>query len=86
MLELARDVTLTEVEGGAVVLDGRHGRYWQLNPMATAMLGALLRGRSEEFVTAEVSRQVAVPAEKVRADVHELVRALLDARLVVRAP
>ncbi|NUP23807.1 MAG: lasso peptide biosynthesis PqqD family chaperone [Streptomyces sp.] len=81
-LNLARDVTLTPVDSGAVLLDGRRGRYWQLNASGSTILRKLLDGETPDAAAASLS--AAAPVSEVQAlqDVQALVDALSAANLV----
>jgi hypothetical protein len=81
-VSLARDVTLTSVEAGAVILDGRRGRYWQVNGSGAVVLQALLDGDTPAAIAARLSATAPVTREQVMADVSALVDALAAANLV----
>ncbi|TQF04922.1 lasso peptide biosynthesis PqqD family chaperone [Kitasatospora acidiphila] len=81
-LSLARDVTLTPIETGAVLLDGRHGRYWKLNGSGAAVLRGLLDGDAPEAVAAGLTAGTEVADDEACRDVWALIEALSSARLV----
>nr|QHZ32194.1 lasso peptide biosynthesis PqqD family chaperone [Streptomyces humidus] len=81
-LSLARDVTLTSVDTGAVLLDGRRGRYWQLNQSGSAILRRLLDGESPAATAASLSAAAPVSEAQARQDVRALVESLSAANLV----
>ncbi|MEV5334931.1 lasso peptide biosynthesis PqqD family chaperone [Streptomyces werraensis] len=81
-LSLARDVTLTPVDSGAVLLDGRRGRYYQLNASGSAILHKLLDGDTPAAAAASLSASAPVSEERVHQDVLALVRSLSEADLV----
>jgi hypothetical protein len=81
-LRLGKHVTLSESEGGAVLLDLRSGRYWQLNTTGVLVLQTLLDGGDEERAVAAVAARYPVDPDRAHADVRSLVTALRDARLV----
>lgn len=81
-LRLGKHVTLSESEDGAVLLDLRSGRYWQLNPTGVLVLRTLLDGGDEQHAVAAVAVRYSVDPDRARADVRSLVTALRDARLV----
>lgn len=83
-LSLAPDVTVTPVESGAVILDGRRGRYWQLNASGAAVLQQLLAGNSPDATAASLSVRAptAVTDAQARQDVLALVDTLRAAKLV----
>lgn len=83
--QLEPDVVLTEVEDGAVLLDQRDGRYWQLNRTGATVLRLTLEGRSLEETTDIVADGHTDRAQRVGSDVRTLLRSLVDARLVVSA-
>ncbi|MFI9421482.1 lasso peptide biosynthesis PqqD family chaperone [Streptomyces werraensis] len=81
-LSLARDVTLTPVDSGAVLLDGRRGRYYQLNASGSAILHRLLDGDTPAAAAASLLESAPVSEERVHQDVLALVRSLSEADLV----
>jgi Coenzyme PQQ synthesis protein D (PqqD) len=81
-LSLARDVTLTPVESGAVLLDGRRGRYWQLNESGSTVLRKLLAGDTPDAAAANLSASAPVSDVQARQDVIALIDALSAANLV----
>ncbi|GAA1391657.1 hypothetical protein GCM10009639_21790 [Kitasatospora putterlickiae] len=81
-LSLARDVTLTPIESGAVLLDGRRGRYWQLNASGSAILGKLLEGETPRTVAALMAEAAPVSEDQAHKDVMDLVGALSAASLL----
>jgi hypothetical protein len=85
-LSIAPDVTVTPMEAGAVVLDGRRGRYWQLNATGAAVLQTLRDGRDAEAAADLLSADGAVTAEQALADVRALIDSLIEARLLEVAP
>ena len=85
-LTLARDVTLTAVESGAVLLDGRRGRYWQLNQSGAGVLRRLLDGEAPETAAAGLCAAAPVSGDRARQDVQALIDALSAADLVEVAP
>ncbi|MDJ1135246.1 lasso peptide biosynthesis PqqD family chaperone [Streptomyces iconiensis] len=84
-LALTRDVSLADVEDGAVLLDERRGRYFKLNATGRATLALLLEGHSPEEAAAKLTERHPAAAERALADVHVLMRGLLDAKLAVRS-
>lgn len=76
-MNLAPDVTVTEADGGLVLLDERRGRFYQLNPAGATALRLLLDGRPDE----EVAAALGDPARAL-PDVRALTDALLRSGLV----
>ncbi|MER5219409.1 lasso peptide biosynthesis PqqD family chaperone [Streptomyces flaveus] len=81
-LNLARDVTLTPVDSGAVLLDGRRGRYWQLNETGSTILRKLLDGETPDTTAASLSASAPVSEVQAHRDVMALVDSLSAANLV----
>ncbi|MFE7590896.1 lasso peptide biosynthesis PqqD family chaperone [Kitasatospora sp. NPDC057512] len=81
-LSLARDVTLTPIDTGAVLLDGRRGRYWQLNATGSAILRKLLDGDTPDTLAVLMSEAAPVSREQAHQDVMDLVDGLSAAKLV----
>ncbi|MCX4438218.1 MULTISPECIES: lasso peptide biosynthesis PqqD family chaperone [Streptomyces] len=81
-LTLARDVTLTVVDTGAVLLDGRRGRYWQLNHSGAGVLRQLLDGEAPDAAAAGLCAAAPVSDDQARQDVQALIDALSAAKLV----
>ncbi|GCE02317.1 lasso peptide biosynthesis PqqD family chaperone [Embleya hyalina] len=82
-LALAAHVSATETEdGGMVLLDGRSGRHWKLNPTGGAILRVLLGEPSQEAAIGVLLRAHPQSAERIPDDVVNLVRTLRDRQLV----
>ncbi|CAL9450197.1 lasso peptide biosynthesis PqqD family chaperone [Streptomyces sp. NPDC090994] len=81
-VSLARDVTLTSVDSGAVLLDGRRGRYFQLNASGSTILRGLLDGQTPDAAAASLTAAAPVSEDQARQDVRALVDALSAAHLV----
>ncbi|MER5901185.1 lasso peptide biosynthesis PqqD family chaperone [Streptomyces mirabilis] len=81
-LTLARDVTLTDIDSGAVLLDGRRGRYWQLNHSGAGVLRQLLDGTAPDAAAADLCAAAPVSDDQARQDVQALIDALSAAKLV----
>jgi hypothetical protein len=80
-LELGKDVAFTETEDGAVLLDQRSGKYWQLNGSGELILRTLLAGGDPQRAAEAVAARYPVDAERALTDVETLVQALRAARL-----
>lgn len=81
-LSLRRDVSVSDVEDGVVLLDERNGRYWHLNGTAGTMLRLLLDGSSPEVTAARIAGSDADLQARVAADIHTLIDGLRRAKLV----
>ncbi|MFS8102860.1 lasso peptide biosynthesis PqqD family chaperone [Lentzea alba] len=84
-MKLRSDVTFAETPDGTVLLDGRSGRYWQLNPTGSRVLAWLLDGLSLDAVAARLADRHSIALEKSVADVSSLVGQLSSAGLVLGA-
>ncbi|GGR59968.1 MULTISPECIES: lasso peptide biosynthesis PqqD family chaperone [Streptomyces] len=85
-LQLRADVTLCETTDALVLLDGRRGRYWQLNGTAATILRALLAGATPEQISADLSRKQPVTPDQATRDTTALIDQLLKARLAEHTP
>ncbi|MEV3987423.1 lasso peptide biosynthesis PqqD family chaperone [Streptomyces sp. NPDC049837] len=81
-LTLCRDVTVCDTDDGMVLLDGRRGRYWQLNATGALILRALLRGDDSARIAGQLARARPVTAEQAAQDISDLIARLARARLV----
>jgi len=82
MFSLSRDVTVTDVETGVVLLDGRRGRYWRLNHSGAAVLRSLLEGKSPAETADQLRGDAAIPVEQALHDVTATIDLLRKARLL----
>jgi len=86
MLKLRAKVSISQTDDGAVLLDERGGRYWELNGSAAQVLRTLLdHGSVEKAVTALTDRYPVSVTDATR-DVTELVGQLRSAELIVEEP
>ncbi|WP_234334790.1 lasso peptide biosynthesis PqqD family chaperone [Streptomyces sp. NRRL S-118] len=81
-LTLCPDVTACDTDDGMVLLDGRRGRYWQLNATGALILRALLRGDDGARIAEELACARPVTAEQAGQDISDLITRLTEARLV----
>ncbi|MER5561241.1 lasso peptide biosynthesis PqqD family chaperone [Streptomyces sp. NPDC002506] len=81
-LRLRDDVTLVATEYGAVLLDERVGRYFQLNPTGRVAAEHLLAESDTEDVVAAITAEYDVTEERARQDLLSLVEQLRQAGLV----
>ncbi|WP_328608973.1 lasso peptide biosynthesis PqqD family chaperone [Amycolatopsis sp. NBC_00345] len=79
---LAEDVTLTVTEHGAVLLDQRSGRYWQLNRTGCLIVEELDRTGTIQPALDELQQRFPTSASQVTADAERLVESLVNAKLV----
>ncbi|MGW7258227.1 lasso peptide biosynthesis PqqD family chaperone [Streptomyces sp. NPDC054834] len=83
-MRLRADVSLVETDYGKILLDGRSGKYWELNPTGSLVLDELMSGGDLDAVITRLTAEFEVGAETARADAEALVAALVEARLVDR--
>jgi Coenzyme PQQ synthesis protein D (PqqD) len=81
-VQLAQDVSVAETDHGAVLLDSRRGRYWQLNTTGVVVLRVLLDGGTAEQAAGQLVRTLAVPADRAAADVTAFLATLRAAKVV----
>ncbi|WP_320783358.1 lasso peptide biosynthesis PqqD family chaperone [Streptomyces sp. CRN 30] len=80
-------ITVTETPDGAVLLNQRTGRYWQLNATAALVLRALADGGTPERAAAALAARHPAAAGRARADVEALLTTLREAdALTTRRP
>lgn len=79
---LASHVTSTETDTGMVLLDGRTGRYWQLNDTGALVLRCLLAGGTVASAASALRTRFSGAPEAATADVEKLVDALRAAKMV----
>ncbi|GGM39181.1 hypothetical protein GCM10012275_07630 [Longimycelium tulufanense] len=82
-MRLASDVTVTETDDGAVLLDERRGRYWQLNRTGAFVLKQICEGANAEKSAHRLAEREPVSPDDALTDVQKLVAGLRAAGLVV---
>jgi len=70
----------------AILLDARAGRYFAANPVATALLRALLAGADEAAMLATLRQQFEADEEVLRADVLACLDDWVGRGLIVVVP
>ncbi|RKT54718.1 lasso peptide biosynthesis PqqD family chaperone [Saccharothrix australiensis] len=83
-LRLAHHVSVTTTEDGAVLLDERTGRYWQLNQTGSEVLRTLLDGGDQEDAARLLAERGGADRATVASDVADVVAHLCSAGLAVR--
>ena len=63
---------------GTMLFDADRGRFYGLNPTASAMWQALAEGQSVEQITRDLAARYTAAPERIRADVEALVTHLRD--------
>lgn len=81
-MRLRTDVSTTETGNGAVLLDERAGRYWQLNPTGARVLRLLLNGAATHQIAQALAEGHPVSTEQAAADVAAFLQHLRTAGLL----
>lgn len=76
------DVMIQELQGESVLLNVRTGKYFGLNPVGTRMWAAMTAAPSIQAAHAELLKEFDVAEERLRQDMLELVRQLIEHELV----
>ena len=79
---LRPDVSVSESDDGAVLLDERTGTYFRLNRAGSRLMERLVSGDAVDDVVRALQEQHPQQAQRIPADVHRLVDALSSNRLV----
>ncbi|MFF7634891.1 lasso peptide biosynthesis PqqD family chaperone [Kitasatospora sp. NPDC008050] len=80
--KLHPEVSTADTEYGIVLLDGRDGRYFQLNGTAAAAFQALLDGGTVEQAAERLTASFDVQLDRARQDVEQLVAKLVAVKVV----
>lgn len=86
VIRLHADVSFSDCNRGAVLLDERTGLYWMLNPSGTLVLRVLVSGGSSVEAAAALSEEYEVDAARARDHVQAMVESLLVAGVAVAEP
>ncbi|MCP2166320.1 lasso peptide biosynthesis PqqD family chaperone [Goodfellowiella coeruleoviolacea] len=84
-LRLHPDVTITDTADGTVLLHGRTGRYYQLNPTGAAVLHRLVAGEEPDRIAHRLAEHHRIDPDQAHRDVTAVLTQLLAATLVVRS-
>lgn len=83
---LAEDVTLTDTESGAVLLDERTGRYWQTNGTGAIILRAVAHDAAVDDVIRAVRDGFPDATSDLGGDVRRFLEHLEHTELIRREP
>lgn len=83
--QLSRHVKLSEAESGAVLLDAKRGRYWQLNVTSMRIVLLLNEGGTSSDVVDTLTEETDAPRARVEADVSNAIRSLRKVGLIRKA-
>ncbi|MGA5818170.1 lasso peptide biosynthesis PqqD family chaperone [Kitasatospora sp. NPDC094028] len=81
-ITLHPDVSTADTEYGIVLLDGRDGRYFQLNGSAAVAFQALADGGTVEQAAERLTGTFDVALDRARQDVERLVAKLVSLKVV----
>ncbi len=84
VFRVADHVSLTPTDGGAVLLDAKKSRYWQLNSTGARIVELVEEGKPGSSIARILSDELDAPIARIETDVESLVSSLLKARLIVR--
>ena len=80
--QLANNISLTQVDDEAVLLNLNTGSYFGLNHVGAALLNNLVDQQSVEQSCATLAKQYEIPAQTVNDDIAELINQLLEQGLI----
>ncbi|GAA2323183.1 lasso peptide biosynthesis PqqD family chaperone [Streptomyces kunmingensis] len=80
-MRLRDGIAVTSTDFGGVLLDQRAGTYWQLNESGTVVVTALADGLGTQEAVERLVAAFDVDRAQAEADVAELTRQLVDARM-----
>jgi hypothetical protein len=72
MFRLDDSVSAFEIDGETILLDTKTGRYYGLNPTASAMLAAALTSPNEESALTTLQAEFEAEEERLKADLQAL--------------
>ncbi|MEU4841844.1 lasso peptide biosynthesis PqqD family chaperone [Nocardia testacea] len=75
-------MSICPTEDGTILLDQRHGRYWQLNTTGAEILTALLDGATPDEIVRRLVDTRPVDRQRAADDVTDLLARLVRAGLV----
>jgi hypothetical protein len=81
-LRFGPDISTAETDYGTVLLDQRHGRYWELNPTGGLVVRTLMAGGDESAAVEAVMAEFDVARTQAAEDVAALVEQLRTSGLV----
>lgn len=82
---IPEDVLSRELDGEAVLLDLRSGRYFGLNATGARTWALMKEGLERAEIAARIVEEFEVDLERARLDVDRFVDGLLDRGLIDRA-
>lgn len=83
-MNIPEDVLSRELDGEAVLLDLRSGRYFGLNGTGARVWAFLKEGLEREAIAEKLTDEFEVDLERARADVDVFITALMERGLIRR--
>ncbi|MFC4016249.1 lasso peptide biosynthesis PqqD family chaperone [Nonomuraea purpurea] len=84
-VRLREHVSATDTTDALILLDGRAGRYWQLNTTAAIIVRALLDGTDPARIAQDLAAANPVSVQQASADLRALLAQLAKANLIETA-
>ncbi|MEW1615157.1 MULTISPECIES: lasso peptide biosynthesis PqqD family chaperone [unclassified Streptomyces] len=81
-MKLRKGIAVTTTEYGAVLLDEKDGSYWQLNDTGVIVVETLAAGLAPEAAVERIVAEFDVERAEAEADVAELTRQLVEAKIL----
>lgn len=78
----SEDLTLADLEGEAVILDGSTGRYYGLNTVASRILELVQQPKAVREIVSTLHQEYEVDRERLEKDVLRFLKEMVDAQLV----
>jgi len=82
MYRVSDGVRSTQNQDGTIILDIQRGRVLRLNVTASLIFQWLQQGQTESDIIEKISQQFCISREVAQIDVAELLKSMLEARLV----
>ena len=84
LYQLSKHVRLSEADSGAVLLDTKRGRYWQLNITSARIVKLLIDGSTIADIVNTLTEETDAPRARIEADVTNTIQSLRKAGLIGR--
>ena len=81
--KLADNVSFTEVDDEAVLLNLNSGAYYGLNHVGTLLMAHLQQEHTVEHASAEIAEHYQTPNTTVSSDINALIEQLLEQKLII---
>lgn len=81
---LAPHVRLAEAEGGAILLDTRGAKYWQLNTTGFRVTELLIEGLTSAEIVDRLAEEMDAPRPTLETDIGSLLTTMKKLRFIKR--